>query len=280
VNSLDLYTRWVGQLGVQKHTDLATRLIRRWFWQMALNAVLVAAIFISAGYLERRRPDWLTHFGLGAEGIKAMLWLAAAIASLPLLIATFRKLQALGLLLAETRVNPATAGERTAAIRMIVAQVVPVAGAIVLGLFVLALSSTLLPGPEVFIIVLAIVALVAWVLWRSFIRIYSKAQAALQETFAQPPPPRPNHAPALPSLLSDADLATVAINPGSPVAGRLIRELELRTRTGASIVGIERAGARIINPGPDEELQSGDQVLLLGSVPQLNSAKSALSGRL
>ena len=51
---------------------------------------------------------------------------------------------------------------------------------------------------------------------------------------------------------------------------------ELRTRTGASIVGIERSGANIINPGPDEELQSGDQVLLLGTKDQLNAARTSI----
>ena len=82
----------------------------------------------------------------------------------------------------------------------------------------------------------------------------------------------------LPGLLREADLETIQIAADSPAVGKLIRELELRTRTGTSIVGIERSqGQRIINPGPDEELQSGDQVLLLGTRTQLDSARSALS---
>ena len=213
-----------------------------------------------------------------SEGLKAALWLAAVVLSLPMLIATFRKLQALGLLVAETKVTPAAAGERTAAIRAIVAQVVPIAGTVALGVFVLVLSSALLPTFKVLIVLLVIVALITWLLWRSFIKIYSKAQVALQETFAQPPAPRPHDAPAaLPSLLREADLETVTLAADSPAAGKLIRELELRTRTGASIVGIERNGANIINPGPDEELQSGDQVLLLGTRAQLDAAKEVLS---
>ncbi len=278
VNSLDLYTRWVGQLGAQRHHSLSAKLIRRWFWQMALNAVLVAAIFISAGFLERRRPAWLSNLGLGDEPLKAALWLTAAVVSLPLLIATFRKLQALGLLLAETKVQPALAGERVAAIRAIVAQVVPIAGTAFLGVFVLALSSTLLPSLEVFVVLLALLAMIGWLLWRSSIRIYSRAQAALVETFAQAPPAAPAAGPAaLSSLLHEADLEIVVVGARSAAAGKLIRELELRSRTGASIVGIERNGTRIINPGPDEELQSGDQLLLLGTRPQLDSARLALT---
>jgi CPA2 family monovalent cation:H+ antiporter-2 len=184
-------------------------------------------------------------------------------------------LQALGLLVAETKVTRAAAGERTAAIRAIVAQVVPIAGTVALGLFVLVLSSTVLPSLNVMIVLLVIVALTTWLLWRSFIKIYSRAQIALQETFAQPPAPRPDSVPAaLQSVLREADLEPVTVAADSPAAGRLIRELELRTRTGASIVGIERIGANIINPSADEELQAGDQVLLLGTRDQLKAAEA------
>jgi len=234
-------------------------------------------VFIGAAFVERRPPDWLASLGLAEERLKAALWLAAMVLSLPMLIATFRKLQALGLLVADMKVQASAAGERTAAIRALVAQVVPIAGTIALGLYILVLSSTLLPSFKVTLTLILIVAFIAWLLWRSFIRVYSKAQIALQETFAQPPAPRPQAASAtLPSLLREADLETVTIAPGATAARKLIRELELRTRTGASIVGIERNGTNIINPLPDEELQPGDQVLLLGTRTQLDAGKRAL----
>jgi CPA2 family monovalent cation:H+ antiporter-2 len=278
VDSLGVYTRWVGQLGSQRTGGLAQRLIWKWSAQMALNVALVTAVFIAAAFVERRPPEWLRGLGLADERLKAVLWLAAMVLSLPMLIATFRKLQALGLLVADMKVQASAAGERTAAIRALVAQVVPVTGIIALGLYILVLSSTLLPSFKVTLALILIVGFIAWLLWRSFIRVYSKAQVALQETFAQPPAPRPHAAPAaLPSLLREADLESVTIAPGATAARKLIRELELRTRTGASIVGIERNGTNLINPLPDEELQSGDQVLLLGTRAQLEAAKLALS---
>jgi CPA2 family monovalent cation:H+ antiporter-2 len=122
------------------------------------------------------------------------------------------------------------------------------------------------------------VAFIAWLLWRSFIKVYSKAQVALQENLAQAPVPRIDPTPvALPPLLREADLATVTLAADSPAVGKLIRELELRTRTGASIVGIERGGTNLINPGPDEELSAGSQILLLGTPAQLVAAQAALS---
>jgi len=276
-NSLDLYTHWVGQLGGTAQSP-APKLMRRWIYQMALNCVLSAAVFISAAFLKNRPPEWLQRLRLGEEALKAGLWLAALIISLPLLIATFRKLQALGLLIAETKVNPATAGERTAAIRAIVAQVVPISGSIVLALFILALSTALAPSKEVFAVLIALAVVITWLLWRSSTRIYSKAQAALEETFAQQPPHRPEQAPsAPPSLLQETDLELVTLAPDSSAAGKRIRELELRTRTGASIVGIQRDDTKIFNPDPDEELHPGDQVLLVGTRTQLDLAKAKLA---
>jgi CPA2 family monovalent cation:H+ antiporter-2 len=77
-------------------------------------------------------------------------------------------------------------------------------------------------------------------------------------------------------LLREANLETVSIRADSAAAGRLIRELELRTTTGASIVAVERAGANLLNPGADEEIQPGDQVLLLGSRAQLDAARARM----
>src|SRR6185503_15903857 len=235
VANLQLYTRWVGQLGSGKDTSFATKLVRRWFVQMALNVALMAALFAIAAFVARRPPEWLKSFG------------------------------------------PTAAGERTAAIRGIVAQGVPLAGLVVLGLLVLVLSSAVLPPLNVLFVLIFIVGLTTWLLWRSFIRVYSKAQIALQETLAQPPPPRHEPLPAaLPPMLREALLETATITASSPAAGKLIRQLQLRTRTGASVVGIERNGASLINPDPDEELQPGDKVLLIGNRAQLDAAKAAL----
>lgn len=276
-NALELYTSRVGQLG-QRQSSFATKLMRRWCGQMVLNAVLIAAVFIAAAFVGQHPPEWLKQLGVEGEWLKAVLWLSAVILSLPMFIATSRKLQALGLLIAEVKVTDAAAGTRAPAIRSVVAQVVPIAGTVIMGLYVIVLSSTLLPSFKIFLVLLVLAGLTSWLLRRSFIKVYSKAQVALAETFSHPPAPHHDPAPiALPALLREADLETVSIAAGSSVVGKLIRELQLRTKTGASIVGIERNGGSIINPGPDEELRAGDQVLLLGNRLQLDAAQKHFS---
>ncbi|MGH2400956.1 MAG: cation:proton antiporter regulatory subunit, partial [bacterium] len=54
------------------------------------------------------------------------------------------------------------------------------------------------------------------------------------------------------------------------IAGRSLRWLRVRERTGATIVSIVRAtGEEVLNPGPDETLTTGDRLLAIGSPDQL-----------
>lgn len=268
---LRIYTEWVGRIGTDSGNNFARRLLWRWSAQMALNVVLIAAIFVGGAYVGAHPPKLFTTLLANDRWLNIMVWLTSAVCALPFFIATTKKLQAFGLLLAETRVSERIAGPHTMAIRSLIAAIVPIVGAAALGVFVLILSATLLPSWSVLVVLLALVAVVGWLYSRSFNRVYTSAQAALMETFAEKPA-YPATVPVESQLLADANLQTVTVAVHSGVVGRMIRELALRTKTGASIVAIERAGQRQINPGPDEELRANDRLLLLGHADQLASA--------
>ena len=110
----------------------------------------------------------------------------------------------------------------------------------------------------------------------SFNAWYTRAKFALVETWTQPPA-EPVEVHPLPALLREAELETIPLAAASACAGLLIRELQLRSETGASIVAIERAGQTLVNPGPDEELRADDKLLLLGSREQLARARQHLA---
>src|SRR6185503_14040257 len=75
-NYLDLYTTWASQVGSQREQTLAAKLAGRWAWQMALNVVLIAGVFIAAVYVATTRPAWLMGPGLDEEMLNGALWLA------------------------------------------------------------------------------------------------------------------------------------------------------------------------------------------------------------
>jgi len=274
---LDFYTRWTSELAEgERHFGL--RLARKWGWQIALNLLLITGIFIAAGTTRRRGLTWWPEFPRGEDGLKAALWLGAMLLSLPLLIAVFRKLRALAMLLSEMSVTRVAGGVNTNSLRSVVANTIVAAGCIMLVLIILLLSSTILPSWKLLLVQALIVTVTAILLRRSFTKLYSKAQFALQETLAQAPVRRHDAGETtLPAMMRDAQIATIRIAKAANVAGKLIGELRLRTNTGASIVGIQRGGESIINPGPDEELRADDEVLLLGSETQLDAARKLLS---
>ena len=130
------------------------------------------------------------------------------------------------------------------------------------------------------LVVVVALVVVAWLQWRFLVRVYARAQIALKETFeANELGQAEVEAADLPAgLLEAAHLDSVRLAKGSPVIDQRIGELELRANTGVSIVGIERDGERIVNPGPEETLLEGDRLLLLGEDTKLPKAKAELNG--
>ena len=77
--------------------------------------------------------------------------------------------------------------------------------------------------------------------------------------------------------LNKTEVKSVTIAANSPASGKLISELQIRTRCGASIVAIAHNGNSILNPTLEDEIQDGDQVLLLGEHEHLENAERLLN---
>jgi len=67
----------------------------------------------------------------------------------------------------------------------------------------------------------------------------------------------------------------LTVSSDSSFVGRTIRELDIRARTGASIVSVQRGGERFRNPGPDWRFTDGDVLSAIGEPAQV-AALSAL----
>jgi CPA2 family monovalent cation:H+ antiporter-2 len=64
------------------------------------------------------------------------------------------------------------------------------------------------------------------------------------------------------------ELAWVRFCATSPMVGHSIRELEIRNRTGTSIVGVLREGVFLANPPPEFRFAYGDLVAIIGNAAQ------------
>lgn len=177
-----MYGEWLRSIQPQGEGALLASMIRRILLQVGVNLALVVAIFFCGGYFAERIgvyiSDWVSDVGQQ----KAWICGAALLLSLPFLIAAYRKLKALSMLLAEMGVKPEMAGRHTARVRKVIAEVIPLLSLLVIFVMLAALSASILPTNELLILIAVIAAIVAAVAWRWFIRVHTRMQIALLET--------------------------------------------------------------------------------------------------
>lgn len=82
--------------------------------------------------------------------------------------------------------------------------------------------------------------------------------------------PRPR---ALTQLLAAVDVEEVSVTPGSFGAGKTLKALSLRARTGVSILVVLRELETIPNPDADLLVRAGDELVLCGSAEQIEAAR-------
>lgn len=174
------YSEWLESLRLKGDRALVANLIRRIVFQVLLNLAIVAAIFISGSYLVAHSSK-LPHFPHPYNGVG--VWTCGLLLSLPFLVAMYHKLQALSLLLAEIGLAGNPIGQQAPALRAVIAQVIPLAAIGGVVIWIIALSSAILPPMELLIALVVVMLVIALVLWRQFIKLHSRLQIALVETF-------------------------------------------------------------------------------------------------
>ncbi len=73
-------------------------------------------------------------------------------------------------------------------------------------------------------------------------------------------------------LIKKLTFETYFVKSGHPLVGITIRALNLRAKTGATVIAIKRDDELIVNPQPNTVLKEGDLLVLIGSEAQINRA--------
>jgi CPA2 family monovalent cation:H+ antiporter-2 len=284
LRGLNRYTRRLRILWAPSAGPPVWRLVRRSVWIIAVNVVLVSFLFAGAGVAAR----WLEpRVGAGRwfEGdLRALVWLAAALVALPCLVAIWRKVEAVLMILAEAALPRGRAGADDPRVergrRLLLRSLLAVASGAI-GLWLLGLSAPLrLPWP-VFLALVAAIGVVMGALWGAMVRLHAAVQARLGEILQTAPPQTVETRAALVDLLQrkhpwDVRVVEVVLPERSAVAGRTIGDLDLRRQTGASIVGLHRGGLHLVNPGASVPLFPGDALVLMGGEEELARARARL----
>ncbi|WP_236233384.1 cation:proton antiporter [Pseudomonas tohonis] len=181
----NLYGDWLRSIRPQGQGAVLAGMIRKILLQVGVNIALVVAIFLSGAYFAGALGEYLSDWVAQRNLQKGLVWGAALLLSLPFLIAAYRKLKALSMLLAEMGVTPEKAGRHTARVRKVIAEVIPALSLGVIMLLLMALSASILPTLELLVLIALLAAGVIALLWRWLIRVHSRMQIALLETLEQ-----------------------------------------------------------------------------------------------
>jgi CPA2 family monovalent cation:H+ antiporter-2 len=74
-----------------------------------------------------------------------------------------------------------------------------------------------------------------------------------------------------------AGTESMMIESDSPVVGRNLGDIDLRGKSGATVIAVVRDGNTKISPGANYELNAGDTLILLGTAERIDRAKALLT---
>lgn len=182
--SLTAYENWLGSIGSSAQENQVSAFIRRILLHVVLNFCVIAALFLAGAALVAHSDitQWMAL--LPPDWHSTVFWAALLIIAMPFMVATYRKLEALAMILTELGVGVATTPSRVALHRLF-ARALPTASLVAMLLLISALSSIILPPLHLFVAVLVLVLMLALALWPRVVRWHSQLQVALRETIAQ-----------------------------------------------------------------------------------------------
>ncbi|MCE9574298.1 MAG: cation:proton antiporter [Deltaproteobacteria bacterium] len=279
------YAAWLGRLRTRPVTPW--RQLRRPAVVLVLDAGLLVAIVIAAA---TAAPLGAAAIGLvGAPARMAIVGGAAVIAT-PFVVSLVRRVAVIARILAleviPARVDPAlpdAAGSVSLdlgrAPRRSLTVMLQLGLGLVVAVPIVAATQPFVPGGPlvIMVVVLGLVIVVRRAL-RDFDGHVRAGSEMILELMRQPSEAahEPASLAAVEAVLPGfGGLASVTIGPASSAVGRSLAELDLRARTGATVLAIARGqGAGMATPAPTEPLAAGDVLAMAGSDEAIAAARA------
>jgi CPA2 family monovalent cation:H+ antiporter-2 len=279
-----LYGAWLERLKTRRG---AAPGVARFVRLLSLDAAVLSAVIIAVSL----QFDGITRALAGAlhvaPGLAEAIVVAGTIAAaLPLVVGIGRLSRGLGGSLAETALPKVTGkADMDAAPRRTLSVTLQLGIALVAGIVVVAVTQVVLPsysGPLVLFLVLAGFSVAIWRSLRDLeghVRAGAQAVVAALGRYARAGSPAPGEGALtdfnrlLPGLGAPE---AIRISDTSATIGQSLAELNLRGRSGATVLAISRNGEPIVVPGADERLQAGDVLAVAGTHEAIDAAKEML----
>ncbi len=279
-----LYGSWIDALGRRASAPAERSRTRRLVGRLLLDAAILACVVIAWGLSGRRVAELVSSLlGLGALSSRALVAALALALAGPFLVGIFNCVRALGLHLAVAALPAAPAGKAdlAAAPRRAFALSLQLALALAVAAPLLALTQPFLPAAGG-LWVLGPVALVLGIaFWRGATDLDAHVRAGAEVLAEAMSAERPATAlDGASSLLPGLGTTLAVTLPAeSRAVGRSLADLDLRGRTGATVLALTRGALRRGVPRADEPLHAGDVLALAGTEGAVSAAEALLLDR-
>jgi CPA2 family monovalent cation:H+ antiporter-2 len=279
-----LYGSWVEMLRHSPQHQTPGRRVRRGLRFLVLDAVAVLAVVLGSSYLhDRLRTGTLGFAGYSDNLIRAVVVTVALVILSPFLLGIVRIARGLGLELAGIALPPLPPGkvDNAVAPRRVLALTLQIAAVLLVGIPLVVATLPLVPGFAGVLVLAAVLVLLGVGFWRSardleghFRAGAEVVVAALSKQSGREQSGVDMARRLLPGL---GDFTAVRITEGGEADGATLGELNLRGRTGATVVALLHGDTRTPFPEAHARLTGGDLVALTGSHNAIAAAQALLA---
>lgn len=269
------YQSWLERFHLQQKRSPLWQLSRKRFIQIGVEVLLVTGLLIFSEQMFIALEGWLGRDWLFPYGPQVIFLTALTLVVLAPMVAIWRNVSALALLYAQVTTSGHVDAARLAP--LVERSIKAVAGAAIF-LWLMAVVPT--EGTARWLLLgSALVAIVGLLLLRQkLIYWHSTLEVELQGMMASTS--HKMSTTTAPWLQPHSDWNLHVIDCMLPdladAQGKTIVELDLRSRFGCTVVGIERQGFMIPLPPPETVLYPRDRVLLMGTAEQVKGGKACL----
>lgn len=277
-----LYSSWVELLVAPKPLDDPSAQRKKLVRFLGLDAAGVTAAIIGTSVAYRMLPEWLgaaraesLEFRLGVLG-------AGALIALPFAVALVRTIRRLAQALAESALpRPAKGVDQGYAPRRTLIVTLQIGMVVALGVVITLVTLPFVPPFGILGVIAAYLVVLGIGFWRTATDLdkHTKAGAELVVHVLA----KQGHSGdtgtfevvrgLLPGM---GTIVPLEVAPGSEAAGKTLGDLNLRGRTGATVVALSRDGQRMPLPTATTQLQAGDMLALTGSGSAIGEAAGLL----
>ena len=258
------------------------KLVKRPFWQIVVAFFLINGMIIAGSFSSR----WVINhppFPEFNDYLVPGIWLLTAVMVTPFLLSILRNLNAVSFMTVDLVFSGSKKMKTmSSTTRLFISHMLAVLLIfLIVGTFIAAISEFLPTGLSLLLFLVLITGL-ALIFQRQMIRLNSELEHRFSSSFQTESQAldTKHRVKALDAFNKAFDWDSITsektISANSLASGKQIAEIDLRDKTGATIIAVSREDEVIYDPNPLAHLFAGDKVILLGNESQLREAGEIL----